>query len=392
MNYILFEDHFTQFLKPFSDLHASFEVRCGKFTNLDRLFSILKPTDSISLIVRPEIEEIISEKFNNLNVNPNTIEPGIWLNGATIWSENILRNISDGKTYANEDILFAFTVSNKIIFDQIEKMILSKRKVTSQIELPHISFLWDAIKESHHQIQEDFLKNFPVRHGNIHHSAIMVNEESIHCGTDTIIKAGVIIDASNGPVIIEKNTLIEIGALLQGPLYIGKNSIINPGANLRGNVIIGPFCKIGGEVEDSIIHGYSNKQHDGYLGHSYVGEWVNLGANTTSSDLKNTYGQIKFKFPELEVKTGEIFIGAMIGDFVRTGISTMLNTGSYIGIGANVFGGGFQEKYIPSFKWGKSEVVKWNLFIETCNRMKKRRNKNLTTAVINRLKNLYKFL
>ena len=93
MNYILFEDHFTQFLKPFSDLHASFEVRCGQYKNIDRLISILDPTDSITLIVRQEIEEIISERFNNLNVNPKTIEPGIWLNGATIWSENTLKTV-----------------------------------------------------------------------------------------------------------------------------------------------------------------------------------------------------------------------------------------------------------------------------------------------------------
>tara|TARA_B100001029_G_C15056147_1_gene454537 strand:- start:1639 stop:2817 length:1179 start_codon:yes stop_codon:yes gene_type:complete len=390
MNYILFEDHFTQFLKPFSDFHASFEIRCGQFKNIDRLISFLDPTDTLTLIVRKEIEELISEKFNNLNVNPENIEPGLWLNGSTIWSEKTLNKVNDKKTYANEDILYAFTINKRIKFNDYEEIILKKQKITSQIEFPHISFLWDAIKESHHQIQEDFLKKFPTRYGKINPSAIIINEESIHIGTNANIKAGVIIDATNGPIIIEDNVKIDIGALLQGPLFIGQDSIINPGSKLRGNVIIGPCCKIGGEIEDSVLQGYSNKQHDGFLGHSYISEWVNIGANTNTSDLKNTYGKIKFKFPELEVNTGEIFIGAMIGDFVRTGISTMLNTGSYIGIGANVFGGEFQDKYIPSFKWGRTETVKWQPFIETCKRMKKRRNKDLSLAETNRLRTIYK--
>lgn len=390
MNYILFEDKFAQFLQPFTDMHATFEVRCGQFTNLERLINLLDPTDSLTLIVRKEMEELISHRFENMTVNPELISPGIWLNGATIWDDSIIQKVTDGKTYANDDILFAFSETEKISIHNIDDLMASKIKITSQIEFPHISFLWDAISESHHQIEEDFIKNFSIRQGNIHHSVIMIDEEKIHCAENTEIKAGVILDASNGPIIIEGNVKIDIGALLQGPIVIGKNSTINPGTKLRGNVIIGPVCKIGGELEDSIIHGYSNKQHDGFLGHSYVGEWVNIGANTNNSDLKNTYGKIKFKFPKIEIPTGEMFIGAMIGDFVRTGISTILNTGTFIGTGANVFGGDFQEKYISPFRWGKSEIVKWNPFIETCTRMKKRRNESISTPVKNRLKFLYK--
>lgn len=390
MNYILFEDNFSPFLSPFTDMHATFEIRCGQFINLDRILTLLDPMDKITFIVRSDIEELIDEKFENICVNPDVIEAGIWLNGATIWDEKRLKVVENGKTYANEDILYAFTEEGTIDFKNYKELILSKSKVTSQIEFPHISFLWDAISESHDQIQEDFIKKFPTRFGNIHHSVIMVNEENIHCDENSTINAGVILDASNGPIIIEKDVKIDIGALLQGPIVIGKNSVVNPGSKLRGNVILGPMCKVGGEIEDTIIHGYSNKQHDGFLGHSYVGEWVNLGANTNNSDLKNTYGKIKFQFPNIEVNTGEMFIGTMIGDFVRTGISTMFNTGSYIGTGANVFGGDFQNKFIPSFKWGKNETVQWKPFIETCNRMKKRRNRNLSNAVTNRLKLLYK--
>ena len=390
MNYIIFEDQVTHLLSPFSDFHASFEIRCGQFENIDRIISILDPTDSITLIVRKEIEEIISEKYNSLNVNPKNIMPGTWLNGATLWNENTLEKISDGKVYANEDILYGFSESNHIKLKEVKNLLVQKQEITYQIEFPHISFLWDAIRESKHQLREDFVKNFPARYANIHHSVILINDEKIYCSSNTNIGAGVIIDASNGPVIIEEDVKIDIGALIKGPVYIGKGTKINLGCKLKGNVVIGPVCKIGGEIENSIIHGFSNKQHDGYLGHSYIGEWVNLGANTNTSNLKNNYNEIRFKFPLLELATKEIFIGAMIGDFVRTGISTMLNTGSYIGIGANVFGGDFQNKTIPPFKWGRNDVVKWNKFIETCNKIKKRRNKTLSIAETNRLKFLYK--
>ena len=131
MNYILFEDKFTQFLKPFSDMHASFEVRCGQFTNLERVLSLLDPTDSLTLIVRREIGELISDRYENITINPGQIEPGLWLNGATIWDDKLLEKVSDGKSYANEDLLFAFSESSDNDFNKVKELILSKIKITS---------------------------------------------------------------------------------------------------------------------------------------------------------------------------------------------------------------------------------------------------------------------
>ena len=140
MNYILFEDKFTQLLKPFSDMHASFEVRCGQFTNLERVLSLLDPTDSLTLIVRREIGELISDRYVNITINPGQIEPGLWLNGATIWDDKLLEKVSDGKSYANEDLLFAFSESSDYDFNKVKELILSKINITSQIEFTHISF------------------------------------------------------------------------------------------------------------------------------------------------------------------------------------------------------------------------------------------------------------
>ena len=142
-------------------------------------------------------------------------------------------------------------------------------------------------------------------------------------------------------------------------------------------------------IIDAIFHGYSNKVHDGFLGNSYIGEWVNLGANTNNSNLKNNYGKIKFQFNNQILETNKLFLGTMIGDFTRTGISTMINTGSNIGLGSNIFGGGFQNKYINSFSWGEKDIVDFNKFIETVKIMKDRRNEKISKTEVSFLKKIY---
>jgi UDP-N-acetylglucosamine diphosphorylase/glucosamine-1-phosphate N-acetyltransferase len=206
----------------------------------------------------------------------------------------------------------------------------------------------------------------------------------------SIIGAGVVLDASNGPIIIDENVFIDIGALIKGPAYIGKNSIVNPGSKLRGSLSIGNFCKVGGELEDSIIHGYSNKQHDGYLGHSYLGEWVNLGANTNVSDLKNNYSTVSVMLNKnLKVDTKKQFIGSFIGDFTATAISTRFNTGTVVGVGTNIFKDSFESKYFPSFLWGDSEKVDLEKFIKRCKIVMSRRREKMTKNLEERLRYLW---
>ena len=176
-----------------------------------------------------------------------------------------------------------------------------------------------------------------------------INESKIVINKTAKIRPGCILDANKGPIIIDENVLVDIGSKIQGPVYIDKNSYISPGAKIRSMTLIGPGCKVGGEISNSIFHANSNKVHDGFLGHCYVGEWVNIGAGTNNSNLKNNYSNIKFIFKDKQIDTERIFLGSMIGDFVRIGISTMLNTGTYIGIGSNVFGAGFQNKFIAPF-------------------------------------------
>ena len=185
-----------------------------------------------------------------------------------------------------------------------------------------------------------------------------LNVDRILTGRNCEFAPGIVLDASKGPIIIEANVQIMAHSFIQGPCHIGNGSIIKAGAQIYSGTVIGPHCKIGGEVEQSIFHGYANKQHQGFVGHSYCGEWVNLGALTTTSDLKNTYGEIDVFLRGNRVQTGLTFLGALIGDHTKTAIGTCLSTGTVIGINSSIHDiGAFPPKEISSFSWGtkKSE-------------------------------------
>ncbi|OPX32048.1 hypothetical protein B1H10_08075 [candidate division KSB1 bacterium 4484_188] len=182
----------------------------------------------------------------------------------------------------------------------------------------------------------------------------MLGKENVHIAAGARVMPGVVLNAESGPIYIDQGAVVMPNAVLEGPLYLGKKSRIKIGAKIYQDTTIGPVCKVGGEVEGSIIHSYSNKQHDGFLGHSYLAEWVNIGADTNNSDLKNTYGEITVFLNGSPVKTGKRFVGLIMGDHSKTGINTMLNTGTIVGVNCNVYGAGFPPKFIPSFSMGGS--------------------------------------
>jgi UDP-N-acetylglucosamine diphosphorylase/glucosamine-1-phosphate N-acetyltransferase len=164
--------------------------------------------------------------------------------------------------------------------------------------------------------------------------------------------AGSVLDATEGPIVLGDGVAVGHNAVLMGPVAVGPRSVIKAGARIEGPVSIGPVCKVGGEVEGSILQGHANKQHEGFLGHAYIGAWTNLGAGTNNSDLKNTYSTVRVWTPEGEVDTGERFVGLFMGDHTKTAIGTLFNTGTVVGFACNVFGAGFPPRHIPSFSWG----------------------------------------
>jgi UDP-N-acetylglucosamine diphosphorylase/glucosamine-1-phosphate N-acetyltransferase len=185
-----------------------------------------------------------------------------------------------------------------------------------------------------------------------HKSAVLAGRSLITMGKGTEIGPGAIIDAAAGPVYIGRNVRIMPGAVLEGPCAVGDNSVVRIHAKIYAGTSIGPFCKVGGEIEGSVLHSHANKQHDGFLGDSYLGMWVNLGAGTTNSNLKNTYGTIRMDVNGTSVDTGRMFVGMFAGDHARAGINSTINTGTIIGPSANIFGGGLPPKFVPSFAWG----------------------------------------
>lgn len=177
--------------------------------------------------------------------------------------------------------------------------------------------------------------------------------ESIFIEEGVTIRSA-ILNAEGGPIYLGRNATVGEGAIIQGPFAMGEGAVVGQGAKIRPNTTVGPYCKVGGEVNNSVFFGYSNKGHDGYLGNSVIGEWCNLGANTNNSNLKNDYTNVKlynYATQSLE-DTGKIFCGLFMGDYTKAGISTMFNTGTVVGVNVNVFGAGFQPKHIPSFSWG----------------------------------------
>jgi len=186
--------------------------------------------------------------------------------------------------------------------------------------------------------------------GDVGPGAYLLNEGSIHIGSGTRIKPCAVIDAENGPVWIGENVTIMPHSYVQGPAAIGDGCLLQPGAVVHKGTSIGPMSKVGGEIEASVIQGYSNKQHDGFLGHAYIGSWVNIAADCINSDLKNTYGTVRVPINGREVETNEMFVGMLVGDFSKAGINVSFPTGAVIGFCSSVFVAR-SPKFVPSFAW-----------------------------------------
>lgn len=223
-----------------------------------------------------------------------------------------------------------------------------------------LSFTWQIIEENAKAIEDDFNKLALRGQGDesiVFSGVHMVGEENIVIGEAAVIKPGVVLDASTGPIVIGDGTMIMANATINGPVYIGKQCLIKAGAKLFEGTSIGDVCKIGGEVDGTIFASYSNKQHDGFLGHSYIGEWVNIGAGTNNSDLKNNYSPVKMWCAGSIRTTGRQFLGLVMGDHTKTGINTMFNTGTVIGFNCNFFSSEPPGKFVSSFSWGTSREL-----------------------------------
>ena len=382
MQICIFEDNSYSDFEPLVYSRPVYDLRCGMDTLKEKIMRSYSKV-KVSLHCRPYLAEIVQSQNPNCLVNKIEDSECLFINGRIIAPENLSEHLplilSEDKVYVNgETVIAAYlsgaTLENKIVHLKDLFSVSDFNGLSIKIlDIKCANYLWDLINYNGKQITDDFLylTGDPSQLNYINDigtSVHVINKENIFIGRNVTIKPGVVLDASGGPVIVSDNAYIYPNAVIEGPVFIGESSRIKSGATIYENVSIGNLCKIGGEVEQSIFMDYSNKQHSGFIGHSYIGSWVNLGADTNNSDLKNNYSKVRVKLSNKEIDSGSQFLGLMIGDHSKSSINTMFNTGTVVGFSSNIFAAGFPEKYVPSFTWGgdkSSKVYDINKAMET---------------------------
>ena len=385
MNIYVYEDQAALNLEPLSLTRPVFDIRIGSETFLDRI-QFLYPNATISVFVRESIADFTKQKYPNLEVNPKEINDGLWLLGNVIWGKNTLSKLNNDSCafYYKNQCIGANLNSNqgKEWLDAggpTQSLPQIKNKI--EVDVTLCQFLWEIIHCIPNTIEYEmgtFNNTYGEKDGD---RLSLVNPDHILINKATI-QPNVTINATYGPVLIDSGVEIYGPSYLEGPIYIGSDTIIKPLTQIK-NSVIGPVCKVGGEVDSVIMQGYANKVHDGHLGDAFLGEWVNLGAGTNNSNLKNNYTSVKVQINGKSVDSDRLHIGCFIGDYVKTAIGTLLNTGTVIGPGSMIASEGFPPKTIKPFTWfvkGKHKNINIEKFIATETLVKKRRGQEFSKA------------
>jgi len=344
MNYILFDGSVRNSLLPFTYTRPVADIRIGILTIREKWEKYL------SFTITTLTEEYLEEKYPMVEMEQN-----ILLNASFLPTDVLVeqvKSLQENQAILKDDEIVAFyttDVQDKVDFDTYEI-------IQCEEDLLQIKNTWDIFSLNDKAIEADFKlitegrKSEPIPEtvNCINPSQIFLEE-----GVDITYST---LNASKGPIYLGKNSIVMEGCLVRGPFSLGDDSILKMGAKIYGATTIGPMAKVGGEVNNVVIFGYSSKGHEGYLGNAVIGEWCNLGADTNNSNLKNNYAEIRMWSYETErfAETGLQFCGLMMGDHSKCGINTMFNTGTVVGVSTNVFGGNFPRNFIPSFAWGGS--------------------------------------
>lgn len=359
MKALIYEDEKWRDLLPLTFIKTVFEIRCGYDCLINKIMAVL-PECEKGLWVRDYLKGLMLKKYN-LPVNDTTFfnDDLLLVNGRWLPLPENKIDISEEKIVKNkENIIYGLVKKEKVqkfwngditkFISDIEKNIKVEERNERCINYP-----WDIIIYNPDVLKDDFKRygKHGIR-GIFHRSAVILGDErKVYIEDGANIHPFVVLDTTHGPIYIDKDAEVFPSSRIEGPCYIGKNTQIMPGANIREGNSFGEVCRIGGEVEESIFYSYSNKYHDGFIGHSYIGEFVNLGALTTNSDLKNDYSTVSVYLNGKPQDTGSLKIGSFIGDHTKTSIGTLFNTGTIAGLMCNITAGGILPKYFPSFTW-----------------------------------------
>lgn len=399
MKVAIFEDDLTFNFFPITLTRPSFFLKLGALRFYDRV-KMESKTEPI-LFARDYIGNYIKSKYNIVTNDISSVDDEtLFINGLVLVERETYKRLSNLETnvaLSKNGRLVAAKLSSSVAKQAAELLTnapdpLKEKQVISLAEktlesgdTQLIENYWEIIEKNTHQIASDFPK-LPKKGGLKLSSKVSIvgKKNQIFVGKGSEIGPNVVLDASSGPIYIGNNTKVYPFTWIQGPAYIGSGTIVHPNSVIREGSNIGDVCRVGGEVEESIIQGYSNKPHAGFLGHAYVGEWVNLGALFTNSDLKNTYGNVKVIVRGKKVDSGTTKLGGMVGDHAKASIGSLLYTGKKVGVASQIHG--VVEEDVPSFLYYAKTLGNplWEILldaaIETAKRVMARRKVEFTEA------------
>ena len=375
MNVILFDSNRSNFY-PLSYTRPISEFRIGILTIKEKWTHYYKN-------ISTKTEDYLVSKYPIRKQKEN-----LWIDASVLPSKELKTELD---SLRNGEVLES---NGKIIaFKNLNYSFKNLNKINTSILVNSIENIWDIFSDNGREIEDDFKLLTQAR------KSQKISDTNTVIGKHIFIEKGAkiscsILNAENGPIYIGKNAEIMEGAIIRGPFAMGENAVLKMGSKIYGPTTLGPHCKVGGEVNNSVFFGYSSKAHDGFLGNSVIGEWCNLGADTNNSNLKNNYAEVKLWNYEMErfKKTGLQFCGLIMGDHSKCGINTMFNTGTVIGVSANIFGSGFPRNFVPSFSWGGAsgfQVYKLPKVFEVASKVFERRKLDFDENEQNILSEVY---
>jgi UDP-N-acetylglucosamine diphosphorylase/glucosamine-1-phosphate N-acetyltransferase len=347
MKFILFDDSYTSDLYPIALTRAVADIRIGILTIKEKWE---KHLDSAVFI---QTKDYLKPKYQTIEITNETV---VFINAAACPSSTLINDIQNldlGEYIVYEGRVIAHHCGGNQNPEQLSN---GKEKVSGTSDFTLLRYPWDIFTQNSAELNTDYQLLTKGR------TSAPIDDTNTVLGNDVFLEPGAkvmcsILNSTSGPVYIGKDAEVMENSVIRGPFAMLEHSALKLSTKIYGATTVGPYCKVGGEVNNSVLIGYSNKGHDGFLGNSVIGEWCNLGADTNNSNLKNNYGTVKaYNFTSRDfISTGLQFCGLIMGDHSKSGINTMFNTGTVVGVSANIYGGGFPPKFIPSFSWGGAD-------------------------------------
>ncbi len=363
MNIILFDDEHRDNLLPLAFTRPVAKFRIGILTIQEKWEKLLPGVYSHA------IQGYLQKKFP-----VNFSEQNLFINGSILPDDNLvneIKKLKPGQALHKGKVLIGTLLNQKEIVESNDSM-------EYNADLIQVKSLADIFSLNDFALRSDYKLLTSGR------TSAKINDSNTVLGNEVFVEEGAqiscaILNSNSGPIYIDKDAEILEGSMIRGPFYLGEHSVVKMGAKIYGATTIGPHSKVGGEIQNAVIFGYSNKGHDGYLGNSVLGEWCNIGADSNNSNLKNNYAEVKlWNYPQSSFKkTGLQFCGLIMADHAKCGINTMFNTGTVVGVCCNIFGSGFPRNFVPDFSWGGAhgfEVFSINKAFEVAEKVFERRS------------------